>query len=210
MWRMWLLVVIKPPTGRCVPYWTALSNLLLTLGCLFMLGCEPVAPTEQPLTRLDGSVVTLAQAQATPYSVVFFLSPECPLCENYSHVIDELRAEVSPDSVAFFGVFPGRYYAKLTIQGFLARYHPDVSVLLDPDYALTHALGASVTPEAFLLDQAGEILYQGPIDNWIPRLGVKRTVITAHYLRDAIRAVQQGQPVPVADQPPVGCLIEGA
>jgi thiol-disulfide isomerase/thioredoxin len=181
--------------------------LVISVG-LFIQGCGPATVHEIPLRQLDGGETTLGSIQAAPYSVVFFLSPECPLCENYSHVISDLRAQYPRDSMAFVGVFPGTYYDKLTIQGFLARYHPAVEVLLDPAYRLTEALGATVTPEVFVLDQAGRVRYQGPIDNWIPKLGVKRRVITAHYLESALDALLRGDPLPIADQPAVGCFIE--
>jgi len=172
------------------------------------LGCQSNDLERLAVEHLDGSPTSLAEMQQTPYAVLIFMSPECPLCENYSQVLADLREGFPSDSVAFWGIFPGQHYDKLSIQRFMARYHPPVEVLLDPEYSLTNALGATVTPEAFLLDQNGSVRYQGPIDNWIPELGVKRAVITEHYLQAAIEAVLQGKPAPAAEQAAIGCFIE--
>jgi len=178
------------------------------LVLLLSVACGPPPLHDLSLQRLDGTPFPLSEAQATPHAVFFFLSPECPLCENYSRTINQLRAEVDPAEVAFYGVFPGTFYTREEIQGYLSRYQPEVTVLLDPDYTFTHRLGATVTPEAFLIDAAGTVHYQGKIDNWIPKLGQKRVHITEHYLQDALTARQAGQAVVVAKVPAIGCLIE--
>lgn len=189
-------------------WWTPLSTLVVIGWMTGWLGCQSPNLRSLPIEHFDGSITSLAEVQQTPYAVLIFMSPECPLCENYSQVLTDLREVVASDSVAFMGIFPGQHYDKLSIQGFMARYHPPVKVLLDPEYTLTEALGARVTPEAFLLDRTGAVRYQGPIDNWIPELGVKRAVITEHYLQEAIQAVLQGKSVPPAGQAAIGCFIE--
>ncbi|MEZ4773033.1 MAG: redoxin family protein [Bacteroidia bacterium] len=141
-------------------------------------------------------------------TVFFFLSPDCPLCENYSLTISNLRREFSENAVSFIGIFPGKYYEKIEIQSFMGKYHPPVKVLLDPDLSLTCFLGANVTPEAFVVNDQGKILYQGKIDNWIAALGKHRTVTTRFFLRDALIAILAGKPVTVSQTEAIGCLIE--
>lgn len=141
-------------------------------------------------------------------TVFFFLSPDCPLCENYSLTIRNLREEFAENEVSFIGIFPGKYYEKIEIQSFMGKYHPPVKVLLDPDLSLTCFFGANVTPEVFVVNHQGKILYQGKIDNWIASLGKHRTVTTRHFLKDALSAILQGKAVPVTQTEAIGCLIE--
>lgn len=198
-----------PRAASSSSVWPTPLSIIVVIGWMSgWLGCQSHDLRSLPIEHLDGRTTSLAELQSAPYAVLIFMSPECPLCENYSQILTDLREVVSPDSVAFMGIFPGQHYDKLSIQGFMARYHPPVKVLLDPEYTLTNALGATVTPEAFLLDQTGSVRYQGPIDNWIPELGVKRAVITEHYLREAIEAVLQGRAAPAAEQAAIGCFIE--
>lgn len=110
--------------------------------------------------------------------------------------------------MTFYGIFPGTYYDKATIQQFLSRYHPPVEVLLNPEYELTHHLKATVTPEAFVIDEMGRIRYSGKIDNWIARLGVKRQVVNQHYLSTALTSLMGGRLPDPARTEPVGCFIE--
>ena len=79
--------------------------------------------------------------------------------------------------------------------------------LLDKQGELTGILGATITPEVFLIDKKGFLIYQGKIDNWFYELGRYRQVITQHYLEDAIIAYNQGNEVEVQKTEAIGCLI---
>lgn len=160
------------------------------------------------LKQMDDSPFALSALQETPLNLVFFLSPECPLCENYSLTIRTLREQTSTDSVAFYGIFSGTYFSNQTIQTYLDRYKPEVIPLLDPDFLTKSILDANVTPEVFLIDDNGKILYSGSIDNWIPALGKKRTVITRHYLKAALQASLDGREILVPHTQAIGCFIE--
>ncbi len=81
-------------------------------------------------------------------------------------------------------------------------------VLLDPEHRMTAALGATITPEAFLVDRAGRVVYAGRIDDRFADLGKPRRAPRTRELRDAIEAVLAGREVVVARTRAVGCLIE--
>ena len=91
---------------------------------------------------------------------------------------------------------------------FVATYHMGFPVMLDADSKIADFFRATTTPEAFLTDPQGQVLYRGAIDNWAPELGVHRTVITQHYLYDALESVLANRPVQVKKTEPVGCFIE--
>lgn len=141
-------------------------------------------------------------------TIIIFLSPDCPLCENYSLNIKQLKNAYPSEEIVFYGIFPGKNYTNPEIQGYLYHYKPPVIPILDPDYTLTERLGARVTPEVFVLDSTGTLRYQGAIDNWIPKLGQKRTVVNEHYLADALAAIETGTKIPVVYTKAVGCFIE--
>ena len=76
--------------------------------------------------------------------------------------------------------------------------------LYDETQEIAKAYGAERTPEIFLFDASGKLVYHGaPDDNYEEPEAVKAT-----YLRDALDAVLQGQTPPVASTPPVGCTIK--
>jgi|GEM_PF-305667 len=160
------------------------------------------------LTRLGGSGFSTASLNSDSATVLFVLSPECPLCLDYAYTFRTLAAEYQVRGIRFIGVFPGEFFSELQIRKYCSRFRLDFSMILDPEYALTRALGANTTPEALLLDENGRIVYQGGIDNWAYEVGQKRLEPTEHYLRDALVAFEAGQKPPVARTRPVGCLIE--
>jgi len=181
----------------------------LGMGLILVLwGLAGCGLTNPGLSYLEGGRYDWESDSLTSLRLYFFLSPDCPLCENYTLTINRLRAELPEDSIQFFGVFPGKYYTEKEIRGYLREYKPAVISLLDPDYTFTHGLGATVTPEVFMMDRKGEVLYSGKIDNWIAKLGTKRSIVTRYYLKDALASYQKNQPIDPSYVRPVGCFIE--
>ncbi len=140
------------------------------------------------------------------YFVVVFLSPECPLSQNYTAVLNKLSGEYK-EQMAFYGVIPGKSYTADDVEKFRDEYHIGFELLRDTLFRLTRQLKATTTPQAYLLDGKGHILYEGLIDNWAVSLGVQRTVTTEHYLQTAINASLHHLPITIRQTRPVGCLI---
>lgn len=88
------------------------------------------------------------------------------------------------------------------------EYDLPFTAIADTDKKLTDNLQATVTPEVFLLDDQGHILYQGAIDNWFAAVGQQRQVITEHYLEDALDSFLSGGVVKTSKTNAVGCIIE--
>jgi hypothetical protein len=137
-------------------------------------------------------------------AVFVFLSPDCPLSQNYSPTLNRLRSQFQPNGIEFYAVFPG----KPVVDDFIATYKITFPVLMDSDFRLADFFGATKTPEAFVLDPHGNFIYKGAIDNRAPELGQQRTVITEHYLLDALNSIIQQRDLRVKQTPSVGCFIE--
>ena len=73
---------------------------------------------------------------------------------------------------------------------------------IDAESRLADLLGAARTPEAFLFDGEGKLIYHGQIDD---HSGPQEKV-THHFLRDAMDAMVNGEEVP-ATTAPLGCSI---
>lgn len=147
-----------------------------------------------------------AQPGTTPLRVVIFLSPECPLCQNYSLPLNALFKKYA-GKVQFTGVVPGKAYTAADVNAFSKKYHIGFTVYIDSAKAMSTSLAATVTPEVFLLGPDKKVLYHGSIDNWIKDLGMQSARPTVFYLRDAIDQTLAHQPVRIPYNKPVGCLI---
>ncbi|MEJ6751528.1 MAG: alkyl hydroperoxide reductase, partial [Bacteroidia bacterium] len=75
-------------------------------------------------------------------------------------------------------------------------------------YEVAHQLGASVTPEFFLIDSSATILYQGMMDDRILALGSYKQQWDEYYLVDAIEATLAGKEVVLKKTEPIGCVLE--
>ncbi len=155
----------------------------------------------------EGKSNKFVQIENNGASVFVFLSPECPLCINYTLTLNQLFQKFKDRRVVFYGVFPGKYYSKKKINRFVKKYDLKFNIVLDPDYGLTKKYNATVTPEAVFIGSNGLKLYSGKIDNWAYELGKKRTVITEHYLEDSIDSYLNGKEIKIKITEPVGCFI---
>ena len=160
------------------------------------------------MQSIDGSTFSFNNLKNNKASVIFFLSPDCPLCQNYTLTIKQLQEEFEKAGIHFYGIFPGTWYSVKEIEKFKFDYKLNINMLLDRDKALSHLLKAVVTPEVVVLDSNGRIVYQGRIDNWMYTVGKKRTIITKHELKDALEAVFSNKAITITKTEPVGCLIE--
>ena len=160
------------------------------------------------LPTVHGQTYDLSVLAKQKLSVFFFLAPECPLCENYAVTIKDLRQKFGREEVSFYGIFAGETYSPNEITLYMARFQLPVKALKDPNYLLTEHFGASVTPEVFVVDSKGQLVYQGKIDNWIAALGKKRLQATRFYLEDALTASLAGREITTPKTEAVGCLIE--
>jgi peroxiredoxin len=139
-------------------------------------------------------------------SLFVFLSPECPLCQNYTRTLNQLEQQYA-GRIRITGIIPGRTWQQSDITAFIKKYHLTFPLQPDRDLRIAHSLHATTTPEAILLGPDSSVLYQGAIDNWYKSLGRAGNRPTQNYLQDAIDYTLRRQPPPVKKTAPVGCLI---
>ena len=87
----------------------------------------------------------------------------------------------------------------------------DPTMARDPRHEVIRMLGATVVPEAFVFQRDGRgwhLRYRGALDNLYADIGRRRRQATQWYVRDALDAIAADRPVPVTNQPAIGCRIE--
>jgi peroxiredoxin len=77
--------------------------------------------------------------------------------------------------------------------------------LFDDTQEVARAFRAACTPDLFLFDAQGRLVYRGQFDGSRPRNGVP---VTGADLRGACDALLEGRPVPSDQRPSVGCNIK--
>ena len=141
-----------------------------------------------------------------PLSLFIFLSPECPLCQNYTKTVNELQQKFK-QQVNVYGIVPGNAYSIKEVVAFKKTYLTSFKVLIDKRQQLTRYLKAAVTPQAILLDEKGNLIYTGAIDDWVKGLGKKKLRISQQYVHDAIEQSLQLKQVTIKKTKAFGCKI---
>lgn len=192
------------------PY-PSLSNNPLRLVCfaLVLLLAGPVQAAEQVawqelvLRRTDGQPVLV---DATRINVVCFLGTECPLARLYGPRLQALADEFADQGVSLIGVDSNVQDSPREIDEYCRKHAIRFPIVKDTDQSVANALGATRTPEVFVIDAAGSVRYQGRIDDQYEP-GVSRAKPTRSDLRDAIKALLRGDEIRAAKTQGVGCLI---
>lgn len=158
-------------------------------------------------------VVGQKEISGTPtkkLQVYFFLDPACPISQQYTVEIKRLNTLYQKEDIEMSLIFPfsGQKNFKKSTKEFIITYQLKIPSKIDKNLEITNKLQATVTPEAFLIENETQILYHGAIDDWYYALGKNRKEATAHYLEDAIKAAIQNKPILKTYEKAVGCLIE--
>jgi len=140
--------------------------------------------------------------------ILFFLSAECPISRFYAQEIQHICKEYGVR-----GVRCGLIYEDLPVNTAAIRAHLDefgyrgIPAATDGTGRIAMRVDATVTPEAVVIDRAGQIRYRGRIDNFYVDLGKPRRTATVHDLRDALDAIIAGRVVTHPETTSVGCFI---
>jgi thiol-disulfide isomerase/thioredoxin len=151
----------------------------------------------------------IAQSNAVvPKATVFvFLSESCPICQSYTLPLKELYKKYSKKNIRFVGVFPNDDVTIKDLAEFKKTYAIPFELILDSAGTLTKKLKATITPEVFVEDGNGKIIYSGRIDDSFYAVGKRRKVVTTHELSDALAAYILNTEIRVPKTQAVGCII---
>ena len=171
---------------------------LASIVLLFLLLAAGCGPKE------NGNFEKLIGAK--PYTVAMFIAPDCPLCKTLSTPFAEM-SQAYPD-IQFLGVMSGQHYEAMELNMFATETKFEPAIFRDYDYAVAHQLGAGITPEFFLIDSTGSILYSGMMDDRILSLGNYKQTWDELYLKDALDAVLHGKKPVITKTEAIGCVLE--
>ena len=139
---------------------------------------------------------------------IVFIASDCPISNGYAPEIQRICTEFAQRGVRCTLVYEDAGITPGAVQSHLTEYrYQNVATVIDTARSLAKHAGATVTPEAVVLDSRGEIRYRGRIDNFYAALGKPRQRATTHELRDALAAVVAGRTVERPRTKALGCYI---
>jgi peroxiredoxin len=159
---------------------------------------------------VTGATVSRADVAGPKGMFVMFICRHCPFVK---HVQEELAAigrdyagrgvgmvAISSNDVA---AHPEDSPTKLAYQAQELRFN--FPYLFDESQDVARAYDAQCTPDFFLYDAEGALVYRGQLDDSRPGNGIP---VTGKDLRAALDALIGGRPVPVEQRPSIGCNIK--
>jgi thiol-disulfide isomerase/thioredoxin len=165
------------------------------------------APVSPQMLGVDGRTHTLEQFGDAEALVVVFIGNGCPTVRAYEDRLKNLHEKYAEKGVQLVAVNSNNPHLSPfdTHREMVARAREGglpFPYLKDEDGSLARAFGAVSTPHAFVFDGDGQLRYRGRIDDArIPES------VTRHDLDEAIGALLEERPPPVAETDPFGCSI---
>nr|MCU0712503.1 redoxin domain-containing protein [Pirellula sp.] len=138
--------------------------------------------------------------------VICVLGCECPVARFYANKLQSMAKEFDGKGVLFLAVMGLIQDDIPKIEGFLKETEISFPVIRDEEQIHLTNLRATRTPEVFVLDQNGDIVYRGRIDDQMAP-GVKKNQASTKELIDALDAVIANRPVSSPTTAAAGCLI---
>ncbi len=187
----------------------AMATLCL-LGWVLISNGDGEAPSSIAKSQwkdIDGIQHQLQKVERQKGMVVVFISETCPIANSYQPELERIRKDYAPLGYDFIMVHSDPELTVEKAREHVKQFGIQYGVVLDPKQATAKLLGAKATPEAFLLNEKGEVLYRGRIDDRYLGIGKKKVAAQREDLREALTEHSKGKSVSVPSTPAVGCLI---
>jgi peroxiredoxin/mono/diheme cytochrome c family protein len=187
-----------------------LSSLLLFPPSLSFADTDPATRRvpDFELTDLRGKPWSLSE-QKNRFTVVVFVSTECPMSNAYLKPLSELATKFEEKGVAFVGVDANRDETPEQLAKHAREFGVTFPLFRDDDLSAVKALEAKVNPEVFILDAEFRLRYRGRIDDaYSARLKPNPTV-TRYDLHEALSSLVEGKEVKVKVTTAFGCPLPG-
>jgi thiol-disulfide isomerase/thioredoxin len=159
------------------------------------------------LADVTGAVHHPLETQGDSAVVLVFIASDCPISNGYAPEINRICQAYALSHIRFYLVQVDTDMSDADAAQHARDFAYPCPVLLDRRHELVRRLGATVTPEAFVIAPGGAVAYRGRIDDRYVDLGKSRVVPTTHDLRDALNALLDGNAPPVAQTKAIGCPI---
>lgn len=175
-----------------------------------MLPLGTPAPDFRLPEPAGGRTVALADLAGAPALLVMFLSNHCPFVKHIAPALADFGREYQARGLAVVAInandvanhpddSPDKMVEEVAERGYTFPY------LFDETQEVAKAYQAACTPDFFLFDGDGELVYRGQFDASRPG---NDEPVTGRDLRRACDAVLAGELVSADQTPSIGCNIK--
>ncbi|HSB35820.1 MAG TPA: thioredoxin family protein [Thermoanaerobaculia bacterium] len=153
----------------------------------------------------DGSPVALKELLGKSRAVaVIFVATKCPVSNAYNARMAAIGREYAGRGIAVAGINSNKTEPAAEVAEHAKKAGFPFPVAKDDRNKVADAWGATKTPEVFVVDPGGTLLYHGRIDENQDH----PDAVKSPDLRNALDAVLAGRPVPAPVTKAFGCTIK--
>ncbi len=138
--------------------------------------------------------------------VLNFLSKDCPWSKGAEPSVSALSKEFEGKDVVFLGINSNAGATAAQMKDYSASAGIPYAILIDEGNAYADVVGASRTPEIYVVDKEGKLAFHGAYDD---RKEPEAKGAT-NYTKLAVDAALAGKPVEKAEVNAWGCAIKRA
>ena len=141
--------------------------------------------------------------------VLEWINPNCPFSERHAREKTMIELSDRYSDVVWLGINSTAeghpdYLTPDEHAEYNAEHGIDYPVLYDPSGETGHAYGAKTTPQMFVLDEDGIVVYAGAIDDDPYARSESRT----NYVAEALEALDEGRRPRPPSTKPYGCSVK--
>lgn len=194
------------------------SIIIIAVAAVAGSGSTIDAPADLPAPPAIGTMIDdfkLPDAAGTEHSlksltgkngaVLIFVATKCPVSNAYNDRMEKLAQDYKAKGINVIGINSNVAELAAEVKSHAAEKGLTFTILKDEGNKIADRLGATRTPEAYVIDAGGKLVYHGRIDN-----SQNTANITANDLRDALDEMIAGKPVTKTGGAAFGCTIKRA
>ena len=156
------------------------------------------------LKNYDGKEYSLAKIlNENKFTVIMFIATECPVSNAYNERMAGLYDTFHSKGIAFVGMNANKEESVKRIAEHSKEHGFLFPVLKDDQNKIADLYGAQVTPEVFVVNPHGKLLYHGRIDD-----SKNPAKIKSHDLSEALDALLAGKEASATEPKAFGCSIK--
>ena len=164
---------------------------------------------ERAMPSASGSATSFSQAMGDRGLAVIFWCNTCPWVKKYEDRVVALAGEYQPAGFGFIAVnandaaaYPEDGMDEMRRRTSAGSY--PFPYVVDEGSEAAVAFGATRTPQVFLFDASGTLVYEGTVDD----SPSDPAEVEEHYFRDALNQLVAGEAIAVQKTKAFGCTIK--
>lgn len=176
----------------------------------FLIAVTVMAPAKEvhaSLPDVRGAVVTVPVPN-TKATLLVFVGVDCPIANRMAPEISRIAKDYHPRGVETVLVYPDGSLNPKDVEAHLKAYSLSAAAIIDRKLSLVKAAGATVTPQAVVVDPKGAVRYSGRINDLYEEHGKIKVKPKRNDLRVALDELLAGKPVSTPTTQVVGCFIQ--